>query len=94
MDMMNMDLNITIMGIAGLLGVIAIILAVIELIRKNVEAKRQEKEMFDKIENIDTKALLGIERELKGIRGSLKEIEIVYVVLFIFLILSVIRWIF
>lgn len=92
--MMNMDLNITIMGIAGLLGVIAIILAVIELIRKNVEAKRQEKEMFDKIENIDTKALLGIERELKGIRGSLKEIEIVYVVLFIFLILSVIRWIF
>lgn len=91
---MNMDLNITIMGIAGLLGVIAIILAVIELIRKNVEAKRQEKEMFDKIENIDTKALLGIERELKGIRGSLKEIEIVYVVLFIFLILSVIRWIF
>ena len=91
---MNMDLNITIMGIAGLLGVIAIILAVIELIRKNAEAKRQEKEMFDKIENIDTKALLGIERELKGIRGSLKEIEIVYVVLFIFLILSVIRWIF
>lgn len=87
MDMVDMDINSMLFGIAGLLVVIALILTIIELVRRKVEAKGQEKEMLDQIESIDTKALLGIERELKGIRSSLHTIELVYGIVIFFVIL-------
>lgn len=93
MDMIDADLYLKFMGVAGLLALIAVVLAMIEWVRRNIEKSRQEKEVFDRIENMDTKALLGIERELKGIRSSLRTIELVYGFVIFFVILGVVRMI-
>ena len=88
MDMIDMDIYSVFEAVAGVFLLIAIILTIIEWIRRNAEKSRQEQEAFNRIENMDTKALLGIERELKGIRRSMHSIELVYGIVIFFVILA------
>ena len=90
--MSDVDLFMDFGGPAALLGMVAIGLGLVEWIRRNIEKSRKEKALLasiENIENMDTRALWEIVRELKEIRGSLHTIEVVYGIILFSMVMAI-----